>query len=337
MPDSTPLSDLIHEYRREADADLVLFSGSINDFTADRLADVIGDRSDRATNVTLILTTHGGDPHAAYRVIRTLRGAYASIRVLVAGRCKSAGTLMAIGADTVAFGPCGELGPLDAQMARPDELAFRNSDLDITRALAVVLDHANGAFLENLSALAPLISTKLAAEIAVNLTAHLFAPISGQIDPLRLAEAQRASQIAIAYAERLGTSNLKAGAVETLTQKYPAHGFVIDRSEAESLFHVAEELTSTEKLIADNLQRNYAIIRSPADKPRIWDLGKLFPKEEEEEDESDEPNALGGGEGNDEATHQGEPGNTGESDHAVGADAPEGTAAPVNGAVPAGS
>jgi ClpP class serine protease len=40
----------------------------------------------------------------------------------VSGYCKSAGTLIALGANELAFGEHGELGPLDVQIAKRDEV-----------------------------------------------------------------------------------------------------------------------------------------------------------------------------------------------------------------------
>ena len=60
----------------------------------------------------LILVTAGGDPDAAYKIARYLQNSLCqSFSVLVSGYCKSAGTLLAIGAGELIFTSYGELGP----------------------------------------------------------------------------------------------------------------------------------------------------------------------------------------------------------------------------------
>lgn len=81
-----------------------------------------------------------------------------------------------------------------------------------------------------------LFSTKMAAELATSITVGLLTPLFAQIDPIRLAEVDRSLRISADYGERLGTTNLKDGALPRLLAKYPSHGFVIDRVESDELF-----------------------------------------------------------------------------------------------------
>jgi len=84
-------------------------------------------------------------------------------------------------------------------------------------------------------------TTKLAAEVARGMAVGLFEPIYAQIDPMRVGEYDRAKRIASEYATRLGKGNLKEGALHTLVEGYPAHGFVIDKKEARDIFNEVEE------------------------------------------------------------------------------------------------
>jgi hypothetical protein len=145
---------------------------------------------------------------------------------------------------------CGELGPLDVQLAKPDELMSNSSGLDIIEALAVttqsafevleqrmfeLVEHSSGA-----------ISTKTAAEISSSFAVELFKPIMAQIEPDRLGEVQRAIKIAQAYGEKLGTPNLKPGSLQKLVDGYPSHGFVIDFEEARTLYKSVKKPTGYE-------------------------------------------------------------------------------------------
>ncbi|MBI3492251.1 MAG: hypothetical protein HY047_10790 [Acidobacteria bacterium] len=52
----------------------------------------------RRENVLLVLITEGGDPDPAYRLARCLQDNYRRFSLFVSGYCKSAGTLVALGA-----------------------------------------------------------------------------------------------------------------------------------------------------------------------------------------------------------------------------------------------
>jgi ClpP class serine protease len=64
----------------------------------------------------LILETPGGSGEVAEEIIRILRRKYPDLAVIVPGWAKSAGTLMAMGADDILMGATSALGPIDAQL-----------------------------------------------------------------------------------------------------------------------------------------------------------------------------------------------------------------------------
>ncbi|PKD78749.1 SppA protein, partial [Escherichia coli] len=130
-------------------------------------------------------------------------------------------------------------GPLDVQIKKSDELVGRNSGLDILQAVNYLQNQAMNAFRTYVDQLTyEGLSTRAASDMASKLTTGLFSPIFGQIDPMRLAEMQRATDIAFAYGQRLNekSRNLRSGGLEKLVVSYPSHGFVIDRKEARSIF-----------------------------------------------------------------------------------------------------
>ncbi len=79
---------------------------------------------------------------------------------------------------------------------------------------------------------------KTASEAAAPLVVGMLTPIFAQIDALKLGENARELNVASEYASRLNehSKNLKEGSHDRLVSKYPDHGFVIDRKEAETLF-----------------------------------------------------------------------------------------------------
>lgn len=217
-------------------------------------------------NLTLVLTTYGGDPHGGYRVARCLRHHYKQIRLVVPSYCKSAGTLIAIAADEMGIGDLGELGPLDVQVTKPSEPQERGSGLDVMTALSSCADHAQQVYFSfYLKARASLrMSPKVAGEVASQVVAGLMAPLYSQIDPLRIGEMQRAMSITLEYGTRLNShsSNLKDGSLDKLVIQYPAHGFVIDRKEAGTLFNKVSALSDAERY---STQKLWSIVGDQSD------------------------------------------------------------------------
>lgn len=242
-------------YAEKSDHDYILISHPIERALHQKLTAVL-DKSKQngrtRTRCTVFLTTYGGDAHAGFRVARCLRHHYKKgVRLVVPSYCKSAGTLVAIGANELAIGDLGELGPLDVQVSKPTEILERGSGLDYTQALMVALEHAQSAFAHSLMQMRGRFrfSTKMAGELASKLACGVVEPLYAQIDPNRIGEMQRAIQIAHEYGRRLDGhgSNLKEGALDTLVAGYPSHSFVIDRKEARQLFKSVDSLTPAEQ------------------------------------------------------------------------------------------
>jgi hypothetical protein len=287
MPkDDQELAGLIHEYTVKTQRDLYVFSASLSGWQennkVDQFIDLVLAKPNRQSRAAVFLTTYGGDPDDAFRMARCLRKNYDSFRLLVAGPCKSAGTIIALGASEIAIGPTGELGPLDVQMAKPDELLGSGSGLDIFTALTILTSQAFDRFEEYMLELTQSsggsISTRTASDIAVKLITGLLNPIAAHIDPIRLGEAQRAIDIAKAYGQALGLENLKSGALETLVSGYPSHSFVIDSLQAKKLFNQVGDLENGEIEIATKLKR---YVRYPVAKlGAIFDASVQFPLKE---------------------------------------------------------
>ena len=189
-----------------------------------------------------ILVTEGGDADACYRIAKCLQESYESFTCVVGGYCKSAGTLMALGANALVMGDYGELGPLDVQMSKEDELGAVRSGLTIHSALDTLHTAAYKAFeyffLETKRRSQGGITTATAIKVATELSGKLFSPIYNHVDAMHIGEADRMLKIAHKYGEVLDSrsSNLKENALNRLTTDYPSHGFVIDRHQAEKLF-----------------------------------------------------------------------------------------------------
>ncbi|NJM17403.1 MAG: hypothetical protein HC815_15845 [Richelia sp. RM1_1_1] len=257
----------------ELDADVFLYSAEITDLNADTLINEIKETSPKRDNIVLILTTYGGDPDAAFRIARYIKRKYQKFTLFVFGSCKSAGTLLALGADEIVMSDFGELGPLDVQVTKDDD--FRSeSVLDIQQALSVIGSQAFEMFesylLKLISGTQALITTRTAADIASSMAVNLLSPISSQIDPLRLGEMNRLMNIALAYGQRLKPESIEV--IKNLIYNYPSHSFVIDYEEAKKLFDDVREPMDLEYELEEMI---LPLVRKPSSQEIILNLEKL--------------------------------------------------------------
>ncbi|NJL78192.1 MAG: SppA protein [Richelia sp. SM2_1_7] len=259
----------------------------MTDLNADTLINEIKETSPKRDNIVLILTTYGGDPDAAFRIARYIKRKYQKFTLFVFGSCKSAGTLLALGADEIVMSDFGELGPLDVQVTKDDD--FRSeSVLDIQQALSVIGSQAFEMFesylLKLISGTQALITTRTAADIASSMAVNLLSPISSQIDPLRLGEMNRLMNIALAYGQRLKPESIEV--IKNLIYNYPSHSFVIDYEEAKKLFDDVREPMDLEYELEEMI---LPLVRKPSSQEIILNLEKLN-EEYAENSERNHPN-----------------------------------------------
>jgi len=246
------LAEAVEAAAVEGDADLILLNSDLFPPLDYNLVTKICARK-RRKNVIVILSSNGGFAEVAYRIARALQTNYTQVTVVIAGWCKSAGTIFCTGAHKIVFGVHGELGPIDVQIRREDEIGERDSGLSVDAAFESlsratfklfetfmfdIKEHSFGS-----------ITFKTAADIASSMAVGLVSPIFGQLDPIKIGETHRSVRIAEEYARRLakGSRNLKSregtsDAIEMLLRGYPAHGFVIDKAEAVALFERIEDI-----------------------------------------------------------------------------------------------
>jgi len=247
------------------DADVLFFNGEIEPDSGHTVIKRATSRKLRP-NVLLVMVTHGGDPDAAYRIARCLQLKYSGeVGVFVSGWCKSAGTLVAVAAQKLYMGDHGELGPLDIQLSKTDELWELSSGLTVDAAISTLEQTAFKMFETYLFDIkrksGGFITFRTASEIASGLVVRLLEPIYSQIDPLKIGETGRAMKITRNYAMRLNARSrvLKSPkSIDYLISAYPSHSFVIDRDEAKVLFSSVLDPTEEMANLAQCLG-NYAI------------------------------------------------------------------------------
>jgi hypothetical protein len=209
---------------------------------------------------TIFLTTNGGDPDSAYKIARYLQEIYKSFHIVISGRCKSAGTLLAIGATGLIFAPYGELGPLDIQLSKVDKFDHMESGLTIQDSLNTLEGRAISQYFKMVQtyirANNGLLSFASATDAASKLISALYGPIFARVDPEEVGARARSMRIAVDYGKRLSawSGNLKdSETLQTLAETYPSHSFVIDQQEASLLFQRVRAANDAELAVIDAL------------------------------------------------------------------------------------
>lgn len=85
--------------------------------------DVIG----KVDKISLIIYTCGGDTLAAWNIINLFREFCNELEVIVPNKCRSSGTLMALGANSIVMTKQATLGPIDPSITRSMSPIIPNS------------------------------------------------------------------------------------------------------------------------------------------------------------------------------------------------------------------
>jgi hypothetical protein len=246
------------------DSDIFIFSKSIYEDSVNDLMIKIKNNPNKRNNVSLLLTTDGGSGNAAFRMARFLKKEYDKFIIFVFGRCKSSGTIVAIGANEIVMSDFGELGPIDVQLYKKDDLG-RESGLNLKQCFKLVREEVPKVFEDCLSKIHSLdpngevITLKVMEDIAAHIAKNLLKPILVNIEPARLGEIDRETRVAIEYGERLNKT--KKEAITKLASEYPSHGFVIDFQEASELFGQCVRKPNTEEEKLEQYLQKYEFDR----------------------------------------------------------------------------
>lgn len=265
MAMSAKVQEIMTRIVRASEADILLFNSPINRPGDRAMIKRCLSRKCRP-NLFMILLTAGGDPDAAYRIARSLQSHYKKLICCVSSYCKSAGTLILLGAHELVFSEHGEIGPLDIQMAKKDDLWESESGLTVMTALTALHENAQEAFDHFLVTLTTRsggrITVRTASEVAAKLTEALYSPISEQIDPIHMGEVYRSMAIAKEYGSRLiaTAKNCDSNTLDRLISGYPSHGFVIDGAEASTLFRNVRDCSPDEAELLHELGNSAHIL-----------------------------------------------------------------------------
>jgi hypothetical protein len=135
-----PIDAAASAVREAYQADILLYLGPVARPQDDVIIDLCASKK-KHPNLLLCICTNGGDAHAAYRIARAIHRNYCDTEpagkffAFVNSTCASAGTLLAIGADTLIVSDHAELGPIDVQLENSEEVGERTSGLTPMQAL----------------------------------------------------------------------------------------------------------------------------------------------------------------------------------------------------------
>ena len=173
-PDFLKISN---ELAERDDVDVLLYNWEM-ERPCDRQTIELARARKLRSNVILIIVTLGGDANVSYRIARYLQSNYGKFTTLIGGYCKSAGALLAIGAHDLIVADRGELGPLDVQLAKSDDLWATSSGLTVMNAFSALQQKAEDMFEDfalNIKRKSRgQVTFKTAADIASKLTTGLF-------------------------------------------------------------------------------------------------------------------------------------------------------------------
>jgi hypothetical protein len=242
---TTPLKAAILGASEEYDADIYLYSGEVGNKGLGLITTAISMHKIRP-NALLFLTTDGGLANTAYQIARIFQNTYEEFIIYCPSVCKSAGTLLALGADKLIMDMFSELGPLDVQLYKQDEIGSRKSGLLSKSALEALRESAPELYeylMVSITAKSGgTIRFKLASEISSSITSNLLSPIYAQLDHNVVGGEYRDLDVAFHYGIRLieHSKNAAPTTVYHIVHHYPAHYFIIDNEEAADLFHNVE-------------------------------------------------------------------------------------------------
>ncbi|MCI5120685.1 MAG: hypothetical protein D3908_05750, partial [Candidatus Electrothrix sp. AUS4] len=80
------------------DGEILLYYGDISREGYGKISTLYEQQDEKNDKICLILITDGGDPDAAYRIARATNHHFKHVEILIPDICKSAGTLLCIGA-----------------------------------------------------------------------------------------------------------------------------------------------------------------------------------------------------------------------------------------------
>ncbi|GMU23945.1 MAG: hypothetical protein AMXMBFR13_40220 [Phycisphaerae bacterium] len=241
--------------------------------------------------VALLIDSSGGYADEAYKIARLLQKHCGGFTAVVPRYAKSAATLLTLGADRILMGRFAELGPIDAQLVdyeREETL----SALDEVQTLERLNTFAMTAIDEHVTLFIGRsgMKVKTLLPIATQFVTDMIRPLFEKINTVHYTKMGRILKVAQEYAQRLLERRYGEATAEqfarTLTENYPAHGFVVDSDELRRIGLEIEDVSPPVRTIIERLAPSLG---------KITVLGRILSREEEVDhdlEESEEKSAA---------------------------------------------
>lgn len=187
------------------------------------------DAIGKVNKISLILYTCGGDTLAAWNIINLFREFCNELEVIVPNKCRSSGTLMALGANSIIMTKQATLGPIDPSIVRPMSPTIPGTNPP--RKLSISVESVKGYF--------SLLKEEFGAKSDEALSAA-YTKLSEYIHPLVLGDVYRTQKQIQMLAEKMlrmhGTDKRSIKSIVSfLCSDSGSHDYTINRTEARSL------------------------------------------------------------------------------------------------------
>jgi len=186
---------------------------------------------DDATEVDLLVVSHGGDPTVAWRIVTLLRNRFDKVSVLLPFSAFSAATLLAMGADEIVMHAFGNLGPVDPQLhyrRRVPGPDGQPGDVEDVHFGSEDVRHFL-EFLRNDVGISDQEPLAKAFELAIK-----------DVGAIPLGIAKRGTNLAVSMGEKLLSLHMEDKnqaklIAQSLNSSYYHHGYPVGREEAQSI------------------------------------------------------------------------------------------------------
>ncbi len=194
------------------------------DIIAEHL-DIIGNTK----KISLILYTLGGNTLAAWNLINLLREFCKELEIIVPNKCRSAGTLMCLGADNIIMTKQATLGPIDPSLVTPLGPIIPNTNPP--QKMPISVESVKGYF--------DLLKNEVGVSDPIAL-GEAYKKLADTINPLVLGDIYRSkNQIKMLARKLMGMHKLDdlyaEKIVSFLCSDSGSHDYTINRTEAKDL------------------------------------------------------------------------------------------------------
>lgn len=187
------------------------------------------DAIGKVNKISLIVYTCGGDTLAAWNIINLFREFCNELEIIVPNKCRSSGTLMALGANSIIMTKQATLGPIDPSITRSMSPVIPNTNPP--QRLPISVESVKGYF--------SLLKEEFGASSDAALSAA-YTKLSEYIHPLVLGDVYRTQKQIQMLAEKLlrmhhVDDEVIKIIVTFLCSDSGSHDYTINRTEARSL------------------------------------------------------------------------------------------------------